>query len=151
MPVLLRPPLVDELPDLSALCLISNAYWGFDDGFFSYCSTELNLTARNLKEDPVIIIEDQMGLAGLAHICVMGITCYLDKLIVDPNRMGKGYSKILYHWAMDTARNMGADRLIIEPEPRAASFYERMGAQRAGDSPQESVAGGPLPRYVHPL
>ncbi len=140
----------EELSDLSALCLRSKAYWGYDDAFLAACAAELTLTAQDL-EDPVIVLEDEGGLAGIAHVCLEGPDCYLDKLFVDTDRIGRGYGAILFDWAVAAARKLGAHEMIIEADPGAAPFYERMGSRRAGEVPSGSVAGRVLPRYRHPL
>ena len=53
--------------------------------------------------------------------------------------------------AVAAARKLGAHEMIIEADPGAAPFYERMGSRRAGEVPSGSVAGRVLPRYRHPL
>lgn len=147
----LRPARPEELADLSALCLRSKAYWGYDDAFMAACVDELTLTRSDLETDPVIVLEDADGLAGLAHVCLEDTECYLDKLFVDTDRIGRGYGARLFDWAVGAARQTGAREMIIEADPGAASFYERMGAVRAGEVPSGSVAGRVLPRFVHPL
>lgn len=147
----LRPAQLNELPDLSALCVRSKAYWGYDDAFMAACMTELTLTPQDVADDAVIVMEDSSGLAGVAHVCWDDNSCYLDKLFVEPNCIGKGYGKLLYEWALGAARNLGAQELIIEADPDAAAFYTRMGAERAGDVPSGSIAGRVLPRFIHPL
>lgn len=147
----LRPARTDELDALSALCLRSKAHWGYDDAFMAACVQELTLTSLDLETDQVIVLEDADGIAGVAQVGLDEGAYYLDKLFIDPSRMGLGYGKRLYLWALDVARKLGARELIIEADPDAAPFYERQGAQRAGEVPSGSVAGRVLPRFVHPL
>ena len=147
----LRPAQIDELPDLSALCLRSKAYWGYDDAFMAACRTELTLTPQDVADDAVIVLAASSGPAGVAHVCLEDDVCYLDKLFVDPTSIGNGYGKILYEWALGAARNLGAQELVIEADPDAAAFYARMGATRAGEVPSGSIAGRTLPRFIHPL
>ena len=147
----LRPARSDELDDLSALCLRSKAHWGYDDAFMAACVTELTLTPQDLQTDQVAVLEDGDGIAGVAQISSEETGYYLDKLFVDPSRMGLGHGKHLYLWALKTARASGAETLIIEADPDAAAFYEKLGATRAGEAPSGSVAGRVLPRFVHPL
>ena len=53
-----------------------------------------------------------------------------------------------YEFAMNlaTARALGAVRMIIEADPGATPFYERMGARHAGFVRSQSIAGRMLPR-----
>jgi len=147
----LRPPRPSELDALSALCLRSKAYWGYDAAFMAACVDELTLTSQDLASDPIIVLEDDKGPAGIAQVSQDHEDCFLDKLFVDTDRIGLGYGKILYGWALEAARQLGATELIVEADPDAAPFYQKMGALRAGDAPSGSVAGRMLPRFVHPL
>lgn len=140
-----------ELAEASELCLRSKAFWGYDDAFMSACRDELTLTGEDLASDPVIALQDEKGLAGVAQISTGEDGTYLEKLFVDTDRMGAGLGRILFDWAVGAARNLGATEMIIEADPGAAPFYERMGCVRAGDAPSGSVAGRVLPRFVYPL
>ena len=147
----LRDAKLEELADLSSLCLRSKAYWGYDDDFMAACVDELTITPDDLASDPIIVLEDERGMAGLAQVTFDETGCYLEKLFVDTDRMGLGYGKALYAWALTVARGMGAPEMVIEADPDAVAFYEKMGSVRAGNAPSGSVAGRTLPRLVHPL
>ena len=147
----LRPARPDELDRLSALCLRSKAHWGYDAAFMAACAQELTLTPLDLEADQVVVLEDADGVAGIAQVGMDQADCCLDKLFIDPSRMGLGYGTHLYVWALDAARELGAQELIIEADPDAAPFYEKLGAKRAGEIPSGSIAGRVLPRFVHPL
>ena len=151
MTALLRSLTPSELSDASELCLRSKAYWGYDDGFMAACRDELTLTERDLRDDLAMGVFDASGLAGVAQISIDPEGTYLEKLFVDTDRMGSGYGRLLFEWAVDAARKHGAREMIVEADPGAAPFYERMGCVRAGDAPSGSVAGRVLPRFVLPL
>jgi hypothetical protein len=53
---------------------------------------------------------------------------------------------LLFGWAAARAQGLGAVRMIIEADPGAAPFYERMGARYAGFAPSKSIPGRMLPR-----
>lgn len=151
MTTTLRPARLDELADLSALCLRSKAYWGYDAAFMAACTEELTLTQDDLKTDPIIVLQDGQGVAGMAQVTQDEEGCYLEKLFIDTDRMGRGYGKTLYQWALNAALRLGATEMIIEADPDAAAFYEKMGGVAAGVAPSGSVAGRTLPRFIHSL
>ncbi|MCR9080108.1 MAG: GNAT family N-acetyltransferase [Hyphomonadaceae bacterium] len=151
MTTAVRPARLEELEDLTALCLRSKAYWGYDAAFMAACVDEVTLTPEDLECDPIGVLDDQNGLAGVAHVSLDQDGYYLDKLFIDTDRIGLGYGKSLFLWALGAARALGATELIIEADPDAAPFYEKMGCRRAGEVPSGSVAGRVLPRFVHPL
>ncbi len=115
------------------------------------CREELTLTAADLTEAQVVAAEDRNGLAGIAQVSNDPTGCYLEKLFVDTDRIGQGIGKQLYDWSLATARDFGAKALIVEADPDAAPFYERMGCERDGQVKSGSVPGRVLPRYVHIL
>lgn len=145
----LRPLRPDELPAAHALCLRSKAYWGYDSAFMAACREELRLTPEDLAADEVIAAADANGLAGLAQVSAKAPDSYLEKLFIAPEVMGLGLGRILYDWALGAAVRLGATRLIIEADPGAAGFYQRMGAEPAGTAPSGSIEGRILPRLVH--
>lgn len=65
---------------------------------------------------------------------------------VDLPFIGTGVGRELFDDLVRTARSQGISTLRIDADPGAASFYERMGAVRVGESPSNSIAGRTLPR-----
>ena len=61
-------------------------------------------------------------------------------------QLRSGVGRLLFEWAAARARGLGAVRMIIEADPGAAPFYERMGARYAGFTPSKSIPGRMLPR-----
>jgi predicted N-acetyltransferase YhbS len=80
-----------------------------------------------------------------------GEDAVLEKLFVEPDRLGEGTGKLLYVWACRVARENGAKNLVIDSDPDAAAFYEGLGAVRSGTAKSGSIPGRTLPHLVHPL
>ena len=151
LPHIIRPPEVEELPALSALCFRSKAVWGYDHAFMEACRKELAVEAGDLQSTLIAVAEEDGQLLGLAQIRVRGREADLLKLFVEPTGLRGGIGRALFAWAADSAAQQGADRLIIEADPDAAPFYRRMGAEDAGLAPSGSIAGRTLPRFVKVL
>lgn len=144
-----RPLRPDELGAAHALCLRSKAHWGYDAAFMQACREELRVTATDLEEDELAVIDGPAGLAGLVQVSVDGTQADLEKLFIAPEHMGQGIGRRLYGWALEAARARGAQELVIDADPDAAAFYRRMGAVPAGMAPSASIEGRMLPRLVH--
>jgi GNAT superfamily N-acetyltransferase len=142
----IRPPKEDELELLSALCLRSKAVWGYDDAFMEACRDELTVTLDDLRSSHMKVAEDAEGILGLAQVTVDGDEADLSKLFVDPARLRTGVGRVLFDWAVETAKSLGARRMIIEADPDAAAFYRGMGAREVGSAPSGSIPGRVLPR-----
>ena len=136
----------NELPSLSELCLRSKAVWGYDDAFMTACRTELTLRPDELQSTHLQVAERETAVAGLAQVKVTDVDADLLKLFVEPALLRSGVGRLLFEWAIATARALGAIRMIIEADPGATPFYEHMGARHAGFARSQSIAGRMLPR-----
>lgn len=145
----LRPPTTGELASLSALCLRSKGWWGYDQAFLEACRAELTLTEADIEAGSLVLCEGDEGIAGVAQLALDDDGCFLEKLFVDPPRIGQGVGRALWSWSVDEARRLGVDTLIVEADPDAVPFYSRMGCTRAGSAPSGSVPGRMLPRLVY--
>jgi GNAT superfamily N-acetyltransferase len=142
----LRDARQDELSRLGELCLRSKAVWGYDDAFMAACRTELTLHPDELQSTHLQVAERGTTVVGLVQLKVTNTDANLLKLFVEPALLGSGIGRLLLEWATSTARALGAVRMIIEADPGAATFYERMGARHAGFAPSQSIPGRMLPR-----
>jgi GNAT superfamily N-acetyltransferase len=135
----------DEFPYLNGLCLRSKAVWGYDDAFITACRAELALHPDDLRTTQLQVAERDATAVGLAQLKVSGGDAELMKLFVEPALLGSGIGRLLFAWATQRARSLGAVRMMIEADPGAVPFYERMGARYAGLAPSQSIPGRMLP------
>jgi GNAT superfamily N-acetyltransferase len=142
----LRAARQNELSGLSELCLRSKAVWGYDDAFMIACRTELTLRPDELQSTHIQVAERYSNVVGLAQVKVTGADAELLKLFVEPALLGSGVGRLLFEWATARARGLGAVRMIIDADPGAAAFYERLGARHSGFAPSQSIPGRMLPR-----
>jgi GNAT superfamily N-acetyltransferase len=142
----LRDALLTELSSLSELCLRSKAVWGYDDAFMAACRGELTLHPDELRTTYIQLAERDAIVVGLTQLKVANRDADLTKLFVEPALLGSGVGRLLFEWATAKARDLGAVRMMIEADPGAAPFYERMGARHAGFAPSQSIPGRMLPR-----
>lgn len=151
MSCIIRPPTVEELPTLSALCLRSKAVWGYGNGFMEACRSELTIQACELQSTSIALAEENGRIVGVAQVKVNGGEADLLKLFVEPTMLRGGVGMQLFHWATSVATAMGAYRMLIEADPDAASFYRRLGAKDCGVAPSGSMPGRMLPKLVKEL
>lgn len=149
--MILREPAPSELCKLSGLCQRSKAHWGYPADMMKAFRSELTIRKADLETDAVMLAEDKRGVAGVVQLSKADGDFVLEKLFVDPKRMGEGTGKLLYVWACRVARDNGAKNLVIDSDPDAAAFYEHMGAVRRGAAKSGFIPGRQLPRLVHPL
>jgi GNAT superfamily N-acetyltransferase len=143
-----RPPAVEELAAVSALCFRSKAVWGYDHAFMEACRKELTVEPADLQTTSIAVAEREGQIVGVAQIRVSGGEADLLKLFVEPTALRRGIGETLFAWATRAATQQGADRLVIEADPGAVAFYRQMGAEDAGLAPSGSIPGRMLPRLV---
>jgi len=148
VPLTIRTPTIDELPDLSDLCFRSKAVWGYDAAFMEACRAELSLEARDLHSTSIAVADDDGKPIGVAQVQVAGDEAVLLKLFVEPDALRTGVGRALLAWATDISKRMGATQLTIEADPDAAPFYRRMGAHNVGQAPSGSIPGRMLPKLA---
>ena len=142
----MRAPHENELELLSALCVRSKAVWGYDDAFMEACRDELTITLGDLRGTHMQVAEDAQGIVGLVQVKVDGDEAELSKLFVDPVILRTGVGGVLFNWAAEIAKTLGARQMIIEADPNAADFYRSMRVRDVGSAPSGSILGRVLPR-----
>jgi GNAT superfamily N-acetyltransferase len=85
------------------------------------------------------VLEDERGIAGFHTLVRVDPDLWeLDLFFIDNARQREGLGRTLFAHAAETARRLGAQRILIISNPAAEAFYLRMGAVRTGTKP----AGG---------
>lgn len=148
MQLIIRAPDIAELPALSELCMRSKAVWGYDADFMAACRAELTFDPRDLVTSRIAVAARGDSLVGVVQVRMTGRDADLQKLFVEPAALRSGVGQVLFGWALDAARDMGALRLMIEADPDAAPFYRRLGAHDIGLAPSDSIAGRMLPKLA---
>jgi len=129
----------------------SKAVWGYPDDMLEEFRAELTIAEEDVESSIVIVADDIRGIAGVAQVALDGETAWLEKLFVEPTRLGEGTGQMMYVWACRVAQDSGATDLVIDCDPDAMKFYTRMGAEPDGEAESPSISGRMLPRLVHRL
>lgn len=143
--VIVRRARLEELADLTELCLRSKAHWGYDQDFIDSCREELTLTAAQLKSSDIRVAESCGKPVGVVQLVVEDTQAELEKLFIEPDVIGQGFGGILMRWALGWAGALGANSLKVTADPGAQAFYERFGATQIGEEPSGSIKGRVLP------
>ena len=90
------------------------------------------------NEDMIHVLAEEEGqVLGICFVSMRARTCmvkrrtaYMENLCVDQNHRGKGLGKMLFFYAKEKAKEMGAERLdlmVWDFNEDARKFYEKMG------------------------
>ncbi|MCB0584432.1 MAG: GNAT family N-acetyltransferase [Phaeodactylibacter sp.] len=137
-----------DAPTLSALAWRAKKHWGYPEDWMQLWKGELTISPEDIERHEVIKIMGKARLAGFyalqnneRHHCTE-----IGHFWIEPACMGKGYGGMAFHHLLNKLRQKGEKRLIIESDPYAAGFYEKMGAQQIGRL-ESSISGRYLPVY----
>jgi GNAT superfamily N-acetyltransferase len=131
-----RPALPADEPRLDA---IMHASSGYASPEMRKLILSVHADVRPREGHAGYVLEDDCGIAGFHTLVRVDEEVWeLDLFFVDNTRQGEGLGRTLFAHAADTARQLGARRMLIVSNPAAEAFYLRMGAVRTGTKP----AGG---------
>ncbi|MGO1118929.1 GNAT family N-acetyltransferase [Rhodovibrionaceae bacterium A322] len=147
--MLVRKAVLDDLPALKELAVLSKAHWGYDAAFMAACEEELGVSPDELAQDLVMVADPLTGEAPLGFGCLGALEPGLGEiwnLFVHPDAMGKGVGRALLEVLVGQAKDQQMTRLQLDADPYARPFYERMGFAFEEEVPSGSIPGRYLPR-----
>lgn len=149
-PGVIRRASPHEAPLLNALTGRSALHWGYEPEFLDWEPQALLVTPKFIAESPVYVLEEDGRVTGYYGLLGEPPEMILDKLFVEPDRIGTGRGKRLWRHAVATARERGATLLTFAADPNAAPFYRAMGAEWVSEEPT-SRPGWALQMFRFPI
>ncbi|XBS71022.1 GNAT family N-acetyltransferase [Acerihabitans sp. KWT182] len=143
----LRAARLDELEQLTELCLLSKALSGYDDAFMRDCRQMLRFRPADIEKTSICVAEADNTLLGAAQLYFEDEIAFLQRLFVSPDKTKNGIGKALFGWSLKAAHRAGAKRLLIDCDPAIAGFFQRMGAREEGIVDSGTVPGYRIPRF----
>lgn len=130
----IRPARRSEAAALHDLTQRSVMYWGYDPAFLDWEPEAIAVTPEFLDATISYVLTERQNTLGYYSLWQKAEGLYLDKLFVDPERIGTGLGKRLWVHAITTARGTDVATLLIDADPNAAPFYRAMGAEWIGET-----------------
>ncbi len=124
----IRKAHITEAATLHALTGRSALHWGYEPQFLEWEPEAIAVTPEFLANATVHVLEEAGRILDYYALTGAPAELWLDKLFVEPNRIGTGCGKRLWLHAVATACELGASELRIAADPNAAPFYRAMGA-----------------------
>lgn len=148
---LIRRAKPEESELLSNLALRSKGHWGYDADFLEGCRPLLTISPDEISELSIFVLEKDRRILGFYGLREFEGNMELLYLFVEPSEMHRGYGRLLWDHAVETASAAGSRRVLIESDPNAEPFYLAMGARRIGEAPSSVQPGRRLPLLELPL
>jgi GNAT superfamily N-acetyltransferase len=141
----------DEAAMLTEIAVRSKAHWGYDADFMRDALEDLTVSSEYIRANTVYVAEVGKKVAAFYSLKVDGEEIELHNLFAEPQFIGTGLGKLLWHHAAGKARMLGFTRMLIVSEPFAEGFYLAMGAVRIGEFESPIRTGRWLPMLVYAL
>lgn len=130
----------DQAPLLTKLSMDSNAHWGYRNAPPKIVDQVLTVTKEYFKNQTIRVMKENNEVIGF--FCLRKQQSSNSKKInelsfffLKPDRIGKGYGKILFQEAVRVAKEeLGWQAMMWESDPFAAGFYRKMGATEIGSN-----------------
>jgi GNAT superfamily N-acetyltransferase len=151
MAAYIREAYQSEAEQLTELALRSKGHWGYDAEFLEDARIDLTLTTQYISTCPVFVIEEQGSIKGFYSLSGEGAEVELMHLFIEPAMIGRGFGRLLFRHAVETARRLKYKQLVIGSDPFAVEFYEAMGARRVGEVASIVRPGRMLPLLHYSL
>ena len=149
-----RDARIDEVEELTSLCIRATEDEGYDAGFIARALAGLAADVRLINGKCVLVAEDDqnkvVGVVGVRPSGYGGLIL-LERLFVDPSSKRKGVGQTLFQAAIERAAKMAGCALLIYANPTVAGFYERQGGIRIGEAPFVFSPELSLPIFIRPF
>lgn len=130
---------------LSELALAAKGFWGYDQAFIESCRAELSISPDDIARRRYVVADTGGLVVGFYSVDGEPPIGELTNMWVRPSEIGTGLGRVMWQDAMAAAAEAGFEHLKIGADPNAEGFYRKMGAERIGETPSESIAGRMLP------
>ena len=111
----------------------SKAYWGYSDEQMESWSELLTITKNYIETNKVYkLVVDKLTLGYYSYVYLNEKEVKLDNLFVMPSYIGKGFGKLLMVNFLTEIENSEVEKITLDSEPNAASFYESFGFIKVG-------------------
>lgn len=148
---MIRQARPEEAADLSDLALRSKAHWGYEENALATFARELTLTPGDLAERTARVAESDSAVIGFYTLSPQSRHLIeLEHLFVEPHALRRGTGSLLFHDACAAARKLGFSAMVIQSDPNARGFYERLGARHLREI-ASSIPGRTIPFMTYAL
>jgi ribosomal protein S18 acetylase RimI-like enzyme len=123
----------DDAERLTQITVTSKRYWNYPEKWIQLWLPQLTLSSFYILENEVWLASMKEAPVGYYSLIHDLNDLWLENLWVLPEYMEQGIGRQLFCHALERSRMLGFSNLKIEADPNAQGFYERMGANKAGE------------------
>lgn len=121
-------------PRLTEIARAAKAHWRYPSAWLEEWRDELSVSEGAIRQGTCYVARIDEDIAGFYLLEGTGAKRTLEHLWIDPEFIGKGLGTALFAHAVSLAAEDGAHAVEIVSDPNAQGFYERLGAEKVGES-----------------
>ncbi|WP_026728302.1 GNAT family N-acetyltransferase [Flavobacterium denitrificans] len=119
---------------LTSITKKSKAYWGYSAEQIQKWDKSLTITQDYIRNnDTFKLIDNNLIIGYYSYFFKEGKTIKLDNLFILPEYIGKGFGKQLLLDFLNRMKDEKIEKIILDSEPNAESFYSKMGFVKIGE------------------
>ena len=119
---------------LTAITKKSKAFWGYSPEQIQEWDKNLTISQDYIKEHNVYkLTVNNLIIGYYSYFFKDEKEIELDNLFILPEYIGKGLGKYLVLDFLSRIKDQKAERIILDSEPNAESFYSKMGFVKIGE------------------
>lgn len=119
---------------LTTITKKSKAYWGYSDEQIQKWDKNLTISQEYIREHGVFkLVENDLVIGYYSYVFEDEKIVKLDNLFILPEHIGKGFGKYLVLDFLNQMKELGIEKVTLESEPNAESFYSKMGFVKIGE------------------
>ncbi len=138
-----------EADILTGIAFRSEAYWGYDAAYMENFRSVYRVTEEFIRSNSTFVMEEDGSIIGFYGIRTGDEETSLEYFYIEPERIGKGYGRLLWNHMAGNCKEQGMDRIVLVTSPQAKGFYTRMGAVPSGEVESLVAKGRKIPRLVY--
>ena len=153
MDIEVRPATPKDCAAMTAVMFRAKRSNGYDDAFMEACRSDLMVSAESLTRAAYWVAENSHGPGDVLGCAALAAghdeeTGEVRAFFVEPAHQGCGVGRALWHRIRAEAGCRAWRHLVLDADPAATAFYERLGFSVIGESPSGSIPGRFLPRMA---
>jgi hypothetical protein len=131
---------------LTDLVMRSKAHWGYPKEWIESWKDQLTITPEFIQDSVAFVAE----LNGEIKGCWCRAKIQTDEvtpgfLFIAPDAIGTGCAAQLWQAIKAGLLEVGVTSFVLEADPNAVPFYEKLGAIKIGEHDSESIPGRKIP------
>jgi GNAT superfamily N-acetyltransferase len=106
--------------------------WDYPDDFMAWEPEAITVVPEQITDAITNVLEDEGDVVGFYVLRSDPLDMELSRLMIEPERIGVGYGRLLWSHAVETARHRGGKAITLDSDPNAEPFYRHTGAVTTG-------------------